>query len=229
MKLITEPEIYAAFVYKWENIQTGEYYVGVHKGSIDDGYIGSGKKFIAKYKAAPELFERTIIQTCYTYQEALTLEAQLITKQLLLTDSKCLNLKPGGEGGGFAFWDDNKRLLHSQLLKERWADENFKKKMSLKFKSVHTLEYKAKQKESGNYFPFKNIDQKKRVFTRKNNVGGYGKHLIGVPKSDETKAVLSLRAKTRERISCVHCNKEGPIPQMKRWHFDQCKEKLKCS
>ena len=228
MKLITEPE-YQAFVYKWQNIQTGEYYIGVHKGSVDDGYIGSGKKFIAKYRSAPTAFKRTIIQKFKTYQDALALESQLVTKDLILSDSSCLNLKPGGEGGGFSFWDNDKRLSHSQMLRERWSDESYKIKMSLSLSAVHTAEHKKRQMEAGNYFPYKKIDQKKRVNSRKKNVGGYGKHMIGVPKSDKTKAALSLKAKARERIDCPHCNKNGPIPQMKRWHFDQCKEKLKCS
>lgn len=219
----------SAFVYKWENVDTGEYYIGVHKGSIDDGYIGSGKKFIAKYKSSPTVFKRTIVQTYETYKEALVLESQLVTKELIMLDPKCLNLKPGGEGGGFAFWDDEKRSLHSQMLKERWADKDYREKMSLSLKSVHTPEYKKKQMDAGNYFPNKNIDKKKRVSTRKKNIGGYGKHMIGVPKSDETKIVLSLRARARKKVICPHCSKEGPIPQMKRWHFDQCKEKLKCS
>ncbi len=26
-------------------------------------------------------------------------------------------------------------------------------------------------------------------------------------------------------IKCPHCNKEGNVPNMKRWHFNNCKEK----
>lgn len=29
----------------------------------------------------------------------------------------------------------------------------------------------------------------------------------------------------KPKITCPHCNKEGGLPQMKRWHFDNCKEK----
>ena len=32
-----------AFVYKWMN-DRGEYYIGVHTGTPEDGYIGSGLK-----------------------------------------------------------------------------------------------------------------------------------------------------------------------------------------
>lgn len=30
---------------------------------------------------------------------------------------------------------------------------------------------------------------------------------------------------TKKKIQCPHCNKIGPMPQMKQWHFDKCKEK----
>jgi hypothetical protein len=29
----------------------------------------------------------------------------------------------------------------------------------------------------------------------------------------------------REIVTCPHCDKDGPKPQMIRWHFDNCKEK----
>ena len=29
----------------------------------------------------------------------------------------------------------------------------------------------------------------------------------------------------KPKITCPHCNKIGGLPQMKRWHFDNCKEK----
>ena len=29
----------------------------------------------------------------------------------------------------------------------------------------------------------------------------------------------------KPKVICPHCNKEGGLPQMKRWHFNNCKEK----
>ena len=31
---------------------------------------------------------------------------------------------------------------------------------------------------------------------------------------------------TKILIECQHCNKTGPMPQMKRWHLDNCKHKI---
>jgi group I intron endonuclease len=51
------------FVYLWRNKINGKKYIGSHIGSIDDGYIGSGKIFNrALKKYGVENFERTILE-----------------------------------------------------------------------------------------------------------------------------------------------------------------------
>jgi hypothetical protein len=60
------------------------------------------------------------------------------------------------------------------------------------------------------------------------------KHLIGRPMSDKAKETLklfninripSMKGKHFPKIICPHCNKEGGIIPMKRWHMDKCKFK----
>jgi hypothetical protein len=46
----------------------------------------------------------------------------------------------------------------------------------------------------------------------------------GQKRTEETKKLMSEKAKTRSLVTCPHCNKIGPNPQMSRWHFDNCKE-----
>jgi hypothetical protein len=83
------------FVYKWTNIETKEYYIGKHSGSIDDGYIGSGKLFLLKYKQNPDNWVRDILHYAPSSKAALHAETAYIG-QLYKTDCKCLNLAPGG-------------------------------------------------------------------------------------------------------------------------------------
>ena len=45
---------YEAFVYKWTKTD-GFWYIGFHKGSIDDGYISSGEYFLEDYNKNPDL------------------------------------------------------------------------------------------------------------------------------------------------------------------------------
>jgi hypothetical protein len=51
----------SSFVYIWSNISTNQKYIGVHKGTPDDGYICSSKTMLEDYHKTPDLFERTII------------------------------------------------------------------------------------------------------------------------------------------------------------------------
>lgn len=50
-----------SFVYCWTDTVTNKLYVGVHKGSIDDGYIASSKQFLKEYNKRPNDFIRQII------------------------------------------------------------------------------------------------------------------------------------------------------------------------
>lgn len=91
-------KFHEAFVYVWYRNTTEEYYIGVHCGNPNDGYIGSGHIFKDKYKACPEEWVRKFVFPCGTYEEALTLESELVDEDLL-RDVKCLNLKTGGNNG----------------------------------------------------------------------------------------------------------------------------------
>jgi len=70
-----------AFVYKWINIDTGKYYIGKHKGTIDDGYISSGKAFLQVYNVNPALFKRIILFKG-TDQEVLKIEQECIKEAI---------------------------------------------------------------------------------------------------------------------------------------------------
>ncbi len=52
---------------------------------------------------------------------------------------------------------------------------------------------------------------------------------LGLKRTDEQKKNYSDAAKLRvwKTVTCPHCKKEGKENGMKRWHFDNCKEKDK--
>ena len=52
-----------AFVYCWSDKQTQMLYIGVHKGTPDDGYVCSSKVVLQEYKKRPFDFSRSIIAT----------------------------------------------------------------------------------------------------------------------------------------------------------------------
>lgn len=88
------------FVYKTTNNLNGDYYYGVHStNNLNDGYIGSGKRFLrAVNKYGKENFTREIVQYFSNIKNAYSLEAAIVTPDLLL-DEHCLNIAVGGMGG----------------------------------------------------------------------------------------------------------------------------------
>ena len=72
--------MYEAFIYKWTNKTNGKYYIGYHKGSPTDGYISSGKTFLAAYEKDPDNFYREILlfgkkEYCRNIESKLILQA----------------------------------------------------------------------------------------------------------------------------------------------------------
>lgn len=53
---------YYGFVYLWFDRHRKMFYLGSHKGRIDDGYTGSGRRFISHYNSRPEDFKRRILE-----------------------------------------------------------------------------------------------------------------------------------------------------------------------
>ena len=66
-----------AFTYVWTDHKTNKLYVGVHKGSITDGYISSGKLFLSEYNKRPLDFTREIIADG-DYQDMVALETAIL-------------------------------------------------------------------------------------------------------------------------------------------------------
>ncbi len=66
-------ESYCGFVYFWLDTKAkyGEKrrYIGSHMGSVNDGYVGSGKKFIKAYEKRPDDFKRRILEFVYVYDD----------------------------------------------------------------------------------------------------------------------------------------------------------------
>ena len=88
------------FVYKTTNNINGDYYYGVHStDNLDDGYMGSGLRLgysINKYGI--ENFTREYIQFFNCRKDAYLFEAKIVSPELL-TDTHCLNIAIGGQGG----------------------------------------------------------------------------------------------------------------------------------
>ncbi len=82
----------------------GRWYIGrsITKRVLKEGYQGSGVKIKHALAAYPGEFTTVILHDNLTTEEADEIEAALVTKEIIDTDPKCLNIQPGGKAPGWA-------------------------------------------------------------------------------------------------------------------------------
>ena len=84
------------FVYKWYDTSNGMYYIGSHKGDVNDGYIGSGTRFKRAYNKRPESFIREILYVGEHFRE---LEEFILEEIDAKNNKSYYNLKNASVGG----------------------------------------------------------------------------------------------------------------------------------
>lgn len=88
------------YVYKVINKVNNKFYIGIHStNDPNDGYLGSGSAIrSAVEKYGKDNFEKIILSTYDTRDEALFEEKRLVTEDLVYNEN-CYNLKTGGSSG----------------------------------------------------------------------------------------------------------------------------------
>jgi len=91
---------YSGFIYEWTHTTTGMKYLGSHKGTIDDGYTGSGKKFLnAVKKYGIDKFSRSIIEYVVDENDIFKREQYYLNERNCATSKKYYNISPSACGG----------------------------------------------------------------------------------------------------------------------------------
>ena len=102
--------------------------------------------------------------------------------------------------------DDIRRLVISLANKNRIWTEESKEKLR---------EARKKQDSSG----WKWSEESRKA--KSEAVKG-----IPRPKESNAKTSKALSGIAKPKVKCPHCGKEGGAPQMRQWHFDNCKMKV---
>ena len=88
------------FIYKTTNLINGRYYIGMHStNNLKDGYMGSGKQLRAAIKKYGEENFQVEILEYLPDRSSLALREKEIVNEDLVKDTKCMNLREGGNGG----------------------------------------------------------------------------------------------------------------------------------
>lgn len=91
---------YSGFIYEWTNKLDGMKYLGSHKGTIDDGYTGSGKRFgNAVDKYGIENFERAIVEYIEKEEDILIREQHYLDTIGCAKSPLYYNIAPNAGGG----------------------------------------------------------------------------------------------------------------------------------
>lgn len=107
------------FVYCWTDHKTLKVYVGVHKGTLDDGYVTSSKHFNKEYKQRPMDFTRQIIAEG-EYKDMRRLETTILQSANARNDPTYYNRHNGGNN----FYCDQTGTKHSDETKSKMSASN---------------------------------------------------------------------------------------------------------
>lgn len=141
------------FIYEWTNNINGKMYIGSHMGTVDDGYVGSGKVFIrAIKKYGIEQFSRSIIEHVKTDDRHMLLEREKFWLDSVnaATNHMYYNIAKDVIGGDTkAGWSDERRAEFSQKIKNVWANRSGDEKKKITQTRADTIAkdpetYKAK-------------------------------------------------------------------------------------
>ncbi|AVZ44979.1 hypothetical protein [Escherichia phage EP75] len=179
-------------VYQITNLINNKIYVGVHKGTPDDGYMGSGRvitRAILKYGV--ENFRKDILKVCKTSEEMYEEEFRIVNQEFIDRDDT-YNLTCGGRGS-FTH-------INSDPLIRANASEKALKTLSLKSKDELQRIYKSRG------FPGE------RNFWFGKNRSGENNSRFGYVMEQETKDKIRNSNKKRVESGLVdYSNCKGPI------------------
>lgn len=213
-------------VYKTTNTKNGKIYVGVHNGSNED-YLGSGKYLNDAIKSyGKETFVRETLFEYKTVEEALAKEAEIVTDEFIQREDTYNlviggGLPPSGLGKNYPPRPDaSKRMKENNPHNLPHVREMNRTTVTVRDKDGNC--FRVKQDDS-RYLSGELIHINKGKITVRDKSG----KRFSVYKDDPRYLSGELVMQTKGiKITCPHCNFTGGISSTKRWHFDNCRDKL---
>jgi hypothetical protein len=158
-------------LYKTTCTVTGNFYIGVHSTkNLEDGYLGSGLRLLKSIsKHGKENHRREILELFETRQAMYKREREIVNEEML-SNTRCMNLNRGGEGG----WSTESQLKNNRasLLRQKWLAKNnpgWKKQRSEKISISNSEQFKNGERSFIPNWSGKTLDQNHRSSIGKAN------------------------------------------------------------
>jgi hypothetical protein len=154
-----------------------------------------------------ENFRKDILEYFVSRDDMFAREKNIVTEEFVKDNTTYNNVVGGNKPPIGAFTS----RTHSDKTKQKIKEARAKQKI--------TPETKEKMKEN-----HVGMLGKKHTTSTKQKISeaNVGKILSDITKKKQSDA---LKGKKKSIVRCPWCDKEGGLPQMKQWHFDNCKNK----
>jgi len=166
------------FLYCWTDTKFNKLYVGTHKGSTEDGYVCSGKLMLEQYQSRSEDFSRKIIAKG-SYDDMIALECAILRSANAAKDMDYYN-QHNGDGKFY----------------NKGHTEDSKLKISLSNKGRKRPDLLARNLTNN---PAKSEQSKIKMRGPRPSVAGPLNHRWGKSPSEETRALISLKNKGKNK------------------------------
>ena len=208
------------FVYKTTNLVNGKIYIGQHKtNNLEDGYIGSGVSFsraVAKY--GKENFKFEIIESCLPCRHHLnSREIHWIAFYNSTKKEIGYNIGHGGEGFGCG-------ELNLMFGKTGSQNPFFGKKHPKHIQDIIAHKNRNRRKVTCNYCGVTMDCGSAKAYHFENCLSNPNIRAEGLELHNKRKAHLENVNKNKKIHTCPHCNQQGVMPNMERYHFDNCEQ-----
>jgi hypothetical protein len=140
------------FVYKWYDTSNDMYYIGSHKGDVNDGYIGSGTYFLNAYRKRKQSFFREIlyIGEHYRLYEKTILE-YLDAQQDYNSYNLINNSSGGGHFKGMRLTKKHKQNISNAIKGENNPNADGKASMKPVYSELHNIYFESRNHAAKHY------------------------------------------------------------------------------
>ncbi|MCK5537943.1 MAG: hypothetical protein KAI79_14040 [Bacteroidales bacterium] len=243
------------YTYRITNTKIHKHYYGVRSSISPKSDLGliyfsssSDKEFIQDQKDNPQNYRYKIVGKFTTREEAIALEVKLHNKFNVGVNENFYNLSKqtmiGFDRTGKTAW--NKGISRSMETKLKIGKANkgkisankgniysaeSREKIRIARKGTKQSEEQIKKRAEKNKGQKRTNETKSKMSEAKMGVKFSDEHKMNIKKSkqnisEETRSKLSISMKKLPKYKCTYCDMITTKPNLKRWHNENCKEKL---